>query len=76
MPEFNGKYETAAALFGTNPETGEILQPLMSIAASLKRIADAMTDRDGFTNPISAAIQNGISLGAQDYIGHLTRSGR
>jgi hypothetical protein len=47
-----------------------------SIAISLKRIADALTDRDPYTNPIAQAILNGISQGAQDWIGHMVRHGR
>ena len=49
---------------------------LGSIAISLKRIADALNDPDPYTNPIAQALLNGISQGAQDWIGHLARSGR
>lgn len=49
---------------------------LCSIAVSLKRIADAMNERDPYANPIAQAIQGGLNLGAQDWIGHMIRSGR
>lgn len=48
----------------------------VSIAISLKRIADALNNPDPYDNPIARAILNGISLGAQDWIGHMTRNGR
>jgi len=47
-----------------------------SIAISLKRIADALDNRDPYDNPIAQAILNGISQGAQDWIGRMERSGR
>lgn len=47
-----------------------------SIAISLKRIADAITDPDQYSNPIANAIHNGISQGAQDWIGHMIRHDR
>lgn len=50
--------------------------PLISIAISLKRIADALNILNPYDNPISQAIQGGINLGAQDLIGHMARSGR
>lgn len=53
---------------------GEIA--LVSIAISLKRIADALNNPDPYDNPIARAILNGISTGAQDWIGHMARSGR
>ena len=46
-----------------------------SIAISLKRIADALTASD-YDNPIHNAIMNGIANGAQEWIGHMARSGR
>lgn len=49
---------------------------LASIAISLKRIADAMNERDPYANPIAQAIQSGLNMGAQDWIGHMIRSGR
>jgi hypothetical protein len=49
---------------------------LASIAISLKRIADALTNTDPYSNPIAMALQNGISLGAQDWIGHMARNAR
>ena len=64
-----GQLEPAAAPYGT-------AAPLISIGISLKRIADALTNRDPYDNPISQAILNGISLGAQDWIGHMARNGR
>lgn len=59
---------------GTFQNDGDIF--ICSIAVSLKRIADAMNERDPYTNPIAQAIQSGLSLGAQDWIGHMVRSGR
>lgn len=56
---------------GSRPYTPEV-----SIAISLKRIADALTNTDPYSNPIAQAIQNGINLGAQDWIGHMARNGR
>jgi hypothetical protein len=49
---------------------------LASIAISLKRIADALTEQNQYENPITQAIQNGIGLGAQDWIGYMARNGR
>lgn len=49
---------------------------LASIAISLKRIADAIHNPDPYDNPIARAILNGISTGAQDWIGHMARNGR
>lgn len=46
----------------------------VSIAISLKRIADALTNPDQYSNPITQAILNGISQGALDWIGHMARS--
>ena len=49
---------------------------MVSIAISLKRIADALTDQNAYTNPLAQAVLNGIALGAQDWIGHMARNGR
>lgn len=49
---------------------------LISVAISLKRIADALTEQDPYRNPIAVAIQSGINLGAQDWIGHMARNRR
>jgi len=48
----------------------------LSMAISLKRIADTLNNRDPYDNPIAQAILNGISQGAQDWIGHMARNGR
>lgn len=64
-----GKLEPAASSYGTQA-------PLISIAISLNRIANALTNEDPYTNPIAQAIENGINQGAQDWIGHMARSGR
>lgn len=64
-----GGLEPTAAPYGTEA-------PLISIAISLKRIADALNDRDPYTNPIAQALLNGIDQGAESWIGHLARSGR
>lgn len=49
---------------------------LCSIAISLKRIADLLSIRDPYENPIAQAIQSGIYNGAQEWIAHLVRNGR
>lgn len=58
----------------TSAHTDTILAA--SIAISLKRIADALTEARPYENPISRAINEGISNGAQDWIGHMARNGR
>lgn len=70
---------------GAPPPLEELLEPgahnheasaLVSIAISLKRIADAIHVSDSYDNPISRAIANGIGNGAQDWIGHMVRNQR
>jgi hypothetical protein len=64
-----GQLEPAASPYGTQA-------PLISIGISLKRIADALTNPNQYENPITQAILNGISQGAQDWLGHMVRNGR
>ena len=49
--------------------------PLVSLAISAKRIADALTAPEA-DNPIARAIVSGIGNGAQDWIGYMVRAGR
>src|ERR1700735_4806734 len=65
LPELSAALETSAsASFSDGPD-----QLMASVAISLKRIADALTNTDPYSNPVAMAIQNGIGLGAQDWIG-------
>ena len=64
-----GKLEPAASPYGRDA-------PLISIGISLKRIADALCETRPYENLISRAINEGISNGAQEWIGHMARSGR
>ena len=72
----DGKLEPEARDTDTPTEAA-----LISLAVSMKRIADVLDVLDVREGPTALeqlrnALQDGIGLGAQGWIGHMARSGR